>query len=62
MGRSSCIEGSVLLNIAYKFIMAASWELLFVIIVFGMFYVNLTCTLKQRIKKRTKKRRPLDLR
>jgi hypothetical protein len=40
----------ILLNIASEFIMAVSWALFFVIIIFGLFYVNLSPKFKAKKK------------
>lgn len=42
----------VVLNVASEFIMAASWALFFVIMIFGLFYVNLSPRFKASNKQK----------
>ena len=41
----------IVLNVASGFMMAASWVLLFVIIIFGLFYINLSPRFKANNKR-----------
>jgi hypothetical protein len=45
----------ILLNIASEFVMAASWALFFAIMIFGLFYVNLSPRFKAKNKKEDEK-------